>query len=128
MWRTITFPPTVTTVIGLSNIALLIPNLSQNSSEINEVVAPVSNRTLSGLVRILSVAITACSELSTSSRVAQFSFPVGRFLLPLLFLPLFPPLLGCPFPPLACPPPLVCHPPGGFLGQSGLIWPFWPQP
>src|SRR3954465_13913230 len=119
MWRTIIFPPAVTTVIRLSNVALLIPNLSQNSSQMNEVVALVSNRTLPGLVRILSVPITACSELSTSSRVAQFSFPVGQFL-----LPLFPTLLGCPIPPLACPPPLVGHPPGGLLGQSGLICPF----
>src|SRR3954468_15707127 len=124
MWRTITFPPAVTTVIGRSNVALLMPNLSQNSSEMNEVVATVSNRTLPGLVGILSVPITACSELSTSSRVAQFSFPVGRFLLPLLFFPLFPPLLGCPFPPLACPPPLEGQTPGGLLGQSGLICPF----
>src|SRR3954464_13548259 len=124
MWRTITFPPAITTVIGRSNVALLIPNLLQNSSEMNEVVAPVSNRTLPGLVRILSVHITACSELSTSFRVAQFSFPVGLSLLPLLFLPLFPPRLGCPFPPLACPPPLVGQPPGGLLGQSGLICPF----
>src|SRR4051812_41330851 len=124
MWCTITFPPAVTTVIGLSSVALLLPNLSKNSSEMNEVVAPVSNRTLPGLVRILSVPITTCSELSTSSRVAQFSFPGGRFLLPLLFLTLFPPRLGCPFPPLACPPPLVGQPPGGFLGQSGLICPF----
>src|SRR3954468_8605440 len=119
MWRIITFPPAVTTVIGLSNVALLIPKLSQNSLEMSEVVAPVSNRTLPGLVRILSVPITTCSELSTSSRVAQFSFPVGRFL-----SPLFPPLLGRPLPPLACPPPLVGHPPGGLLGQSGLICPF----
>src|SRR3954465_11124532 len=107
--------------ITMSNVALLIPNLSQNSSEMNEVVAPVSNRTLSGLIRILSVPITACSELSTSSRVAQFSFPVGLFLLPLLFFILFPPRLDCPFPPLACPPPLVGQPPALFLGQSGLI-------
>src|SRR4051812_36917172 len=124
MWLTPTFPPAVTTAIGFSNVALLIPNLSQNSSEMNEVVAPVSNRTLPGLVRILSVPITACSELSISSRVAQFSFPVGRFLLTLLFMPLFPPLLGCPFPPLTCPPPLVGHTPGGLLGQSGLRCPF----
>src|SRR4051812_20532139 len=55
-------PPAVTTVIGISNVHLLIPNLSQNSLEMNEVVAPVSNRTLPGLVRILSVPITACSE------------------------------------------------------------------
>src|SRR3954467_9625896 len=121
MWRTITFPPAVTTVIGLSNVALLIPNLSQNSSEMNEVVAPVSKRTLPGLVRILSVSITACSELSTSSRVAQFSFPVGLFLLPLLFLPLFPPLLGCPFPPLAFLPSLTGQPPWGLLGQFGFM-------
>src|SRR4051812_49063786 len=124
MWRTTTFPPAVTTVIGFSNDALLIPNLSQNSSEMNEVVAPVSNRTFPGLVRILSVPITACSELSTSSRVAQFSFPVGLFLLPLLFLTKFPPRLGCPLPPLACPPLLVGQPPGGLPGQSGLICPF----
>src|SRR3954467_1360827 len=124
MWRTVTFPPAVTMVIGFSNVALLIPNLSQNSSEMNEVVAPVSNRTFPGLVRILSVPITACSELSTSSGVAQFSFSVGLFLLPLLFLTLFPTLLGYPFPPLACPPPLVGQPPGGLLGQSGLICPF----
>src|SRR3954471_14066931 len=121
MWRTITFPPAVTTVIGLSNIALLISNLSQNSSEINEVVAPVSNRTLPGLVRILSVPITACSELSTSSRVAQFSFPVGLFLLPLLFLPLFPTLLGCQFPPLDFLPYRTGQPPCGLLGQFGFM-------
>src|SRR3954463_8523957 len=124
MWRTITFHPAVTMVIGLSNVSLLIPNLSQNSSEMNEVVAPVSNRNFPGLVRILSVPITACSELSTSSKVAQFSFPVGLFLLPFLFLTLFPPRLGCPLPPLAFPPPLVGQPPGGLLGQLGLIWPF----
>src|SRR3954470_8235394 len=111
MWRTITFPPAVTTVIGFSNVAHLISNLSQNSSEMNEVVAPVSNRTLPGLVRILSVPITTCSELSTSSRVAQFNLPVGLFLFPLLFLLLFPPLLGCPFPPLSCHPSRVGQPP-----------------
>src|SRR3954470_805072 len=118
MWRTVTFPPAVTTVIGFSKVALLIPNLSQNSSEMNEVVAPVSNRNFPGLVRILSIPITACSKLSTSSRVAQFSFLVGLFLLPMLFLTLFPPRLGCPFPPLACPPPLVGQSLGGLLGQS----------
>src|SRR3954468_19719083 len=121
MWRIITFPPTVTTVIGFSNVALLIPNLSQDSSEMNEVVAPVSNRTLPGLIRILSVPITSCSELSTSSRVAQFSFSVGLFLMPLLFLPLFPPLLGCPFPPLTRLPSRARQPPCGLLGQLGLM-------
>src|SRR5215217_7108308 len=85
-WVTKIVPPADKTVIGVSNLEHLSPNCSTNSRARNDVVAPVSNNTLPGWVRMLSVPKTAWSDSPACSKVVQFSFPYGFPLLLLLLL------------------------------------------
>jgi hypothetical protein len=48
-WDTKSLPPAVTTVIGCAIAQHLTPYFSTKSLEMNEVVAPVSNKTFTGI-------------------------------------------------------------------------------